>query len=175
MLRSLIAGGRFDNKLKKIIPVSPPLNFADILYPVIQDHIIEWATGSSSFVVLSLLETENFSSKAEVLEKLKKGKKDLQKAATEETPEQKAKAAEIAGAGKENGDVKAKKGKKKAAPTQKAVGNAGSRMLLSMLWTIIEKCMELLRIPEDHDLFHSYDLTWATPSLLTEFRSLKLI
>ncbi|KFY36327.1 hypothetical protein V494_05123 [Pseudogymnoascus sp. VKM F-4513 (FW-928)] len=133
MLRSLIAGGRFDNKLKKIIPVSPPLNFADILYPVIEEHIIEWATGSSSFVVLSLLETENFSSKAEVLEKLKKGKKALQKAATEETAEQKAKAAEIAGAGKENGDVKAKKGKKKAAPTQKAVGNAGSRMLLSML------------------------------------------
>jgi len=131
MLRSLISGGRFDNKLKEIVPVSPPLNFADILYPVISDHIIEWATSSSSFVVLQLLESKNFSSKPAVLEKLKKGKQTLQKAATEETPEQKAKAAEIAAAATEQKGAKAKKGKK--VVSTKAVGNAGSRMLLEML------------------------------------------
>ncbi len=129
MLRSLIAGGRFDNKTKKIVAVSPPLNFADILYPVIQQHILEWATGSSSFVVLSLLESETFSKKDEVKAILKKGKKVLQAAATTETAEQKSKAAEIAGASVD--EKKKKKGKK--APAPKQVGNAGSRMLLAML------------------------------------------
>lgn len=131
MLRSLIAGGRFDNKAKKIVPVTPALNFADILYPVIQPFITEWATGSSSFVVLSLLESETFSKKDEVKSILKKNKKALQKAATEQTAEQKAKAAEIAAAA-EVPEVKGKKGKKKAAPV-KAIGNAGSKMLLAMI------------------------------------------
>ena len=131
MLRSLIAGGRFDNKAKKIVPVTPALNFADILYPVIQPFITEWATGSSSFVVLSLLESENFSKKEEVKAILKKNKKALQKAATEQTAEQKAKAAEIAAAAAEP-EVKGKKGKKKVAPV-KNVGNSGSKMLLAMI------------------------------------------
>ena len=55
----------------------------------------------------------------------------MQKAATEQTAEQKAKAAEIAAAAdkpEEKG-----KGKKKKAPVVKAVGNAGSRMLLAMI------------------------------------------
>lgn len=130
MLRSLIAGGRFDNKTKKIIPVSPPINFADILYPIIEEHIIDWATSSSSFVVLSLLESDNFSKKDQVKKLLKGGKKQLQKAATEQTAEQKAKAAEISKAAEAPKDAK-KKGKK-PVPV-KAVGNAGSRMLLAML------------------------------------------
>lgn len=132
MLRSLIAGGRFDSESKKVVPVSPPLNFADILYPVIETHVIEWATGSSSFVVLGLLESETFSRKAEVVAELKKQKKVLQKAATEQTAEQKAKAAELAAKAAAPVDDKAKKGKKKAAPV-KAVGNLGSRMLLAMI------------------------------------------
>lgn len=128
MLRALINGGRFDPKTKKIVPVDPPLNFADILYPVIKEHLITWATGSSSFVVLVLLEQEKFSKKEEVLKTLKKGRKALEKAATEETPEQKAKNADIALASK---DGKGKKGKK-GAPV-KAVGNMGSKLLLDML------------------------------------------
>jgi pumilio family protein 6 len=132
MLRSLIAGGRFDNKLKKVVPVSPPLNFADILYPVIEDHIVAWATGSSSFVVLALCETEGFSKKAEVLKKLKEAKKVLQKAATEETAEQKAKKSGIEAAGKADG-VKPKKAKKKTAPKEREMGNVGSKMLLTLL------------------------------------------
>merc|ERR1712098_16225 len=37
MIKSLIAGGRFDPKTKAIIPIEPALNFADILYPNIKD------------------------------------------------------------------------------------------------------------------------------------------
>lgn len=125
MLRALINGGRFDVKTKKIVPVEPALNFGDILYPVIKEHLLTWATGSSSFVVLCLLEQDNFSSKQEVLKILKKGRKELEKAATEETVEQKAKAADIAAA-------PATKKPKKVAPPR-AVGNMGAKLLLEML------------------------------------------
>ncbi|KAF4632415.1 hypothetical protein G7Y89_g5718 [Cudoniella acicularis] len=41
MLKSLVAGGRFDFATKTVVPVEPALVFADILYPYIQDHIVE--------------------------------------------------------------------------------------------------------------------------------------
>jgi pumilio family protein 6 len=132
MLRSLIAGGKFDNKAKKIVPVEPALNFADILYPVIKNHVLEWATGASSFVPVALLESSSFNHKQELKEKLKKGKKEIQKAAETETPEQKAKAAGIVAAA-EKPEEKGKKAKKTKAPITKQVGNAGSRLLLTML------------------------------------------
>ncbi|KAI0110068.1 ARM repeat-containing protein [Daldinia grandis] len=128
MFKTLIAGGHFDKATRRIIPVDPPLHFADILYPFIKDHIMSWATGPSSFVVLSLLEAEDFSSKSELKSTLKKNKKALEKAATEETPEQKA-------AGEVNAEEKKKKkGGKKAGPKKEpAVGNMGSKLLLEKL------------------------------------------
>jgi len=133
MLKTLIAGGRFDPVSKSVVPVSPPLDFADILYPHIKEHLVDWATCSSSFVVLALLETK-FDKKDEVLATLKKNKKALQKAATEETVEQQARREELAvlkaEEGKEGKTVK--KGKKKPVKVFE-VGNAGSRLLLKLL------------------------------------------
>jgi len=130
MLKSLIAGGRFDSKTKKVIPVEPALNFADILYPVIKDNLMAWATGSSSFAVLALVESEAFSHKDEVLKTLKKNKKQLEKAATEETVEQQARAAEAA---EKEGSEKTKAGGKKGKKVQeRTVGNVGSKLLLQL-------------------------------------------
>lgn len=131
LFKTLIAGGRFDKVTKKIVPVDPPLKFADILYPVIKDHIISWATGPSSFVPVALLEAEDFSSKDELKKILKKEKKALEKAATEETEEQKTsrEAAETSG----DADKPAKKGKKSAPKKERPVGNAGAKILLEKL------------------------------------------
>lgn len=131
MLKALIAGGRFDNNTKTVVPVEPALDFADILYPNIKDHIIEWATGSSSFVVLALLESSSFSQKKEVLQILKDNKKKLQKAAKEETPDQKAKR-ETAEAKKDTKDVKGQ-GKTSKPVKEREVGNKGSALLLEKL------------------------------------------
>lgn len=132
MLKSLIAGGRFDPKTKTIVPVEPALNFADILYPNIEEYIIQWAMGSSSFAVLALVESNNFSKKDEVLGLLKKSKKKLTKAATEETPEQKARREKTA-AEQEAKDVKGGKGKKSKVVKEREVGNKGAALLLEKL------------------------------------------
>ncbi|KAI0109574.1 armadillo-type protein [Nemania sp. FL0031] len=131
MFKSLIAGGRFDKSSRKIIPCDPPLRFADILYPVIKDNIMPWATGPSSFVVLNLLEAEDFSHGAELRKALKKNKKQLEKAATEETPEQKA--AREAAKPNEEPEKGAKKSKKAGPKKERPVGNMGSKLLLEML------------------------------------------
>ncbi|KAI1373637.1 ARM repeat-containing protein [Hypoxylon crocopeplum] len=131
MFKTLIAGGHFDKATRRIIPVDPPLHFADILYPFIKDHVIAWATGPSSFVVVSLLEADDFSHKNELRKSLKGNKKLLEKAAREETPEQKAakEAVEV------NGDDKKlkKKGKKAGQKKEALVGNTGSKLLLEKL------------------------------------------
>ncbi|KAK1253165.1 hypothetical protein MKX08_004352 [Trichoderma sp. CBMAI-0020] len=123
MLKSLIQGGRFDKAAGKVKLIDPPLGFSNILYPFIKDSIMDWATGPSSFVVVALLESEEFTSADELKKTLKKNKKLLQKAAEEPTAEQKA-AKEAA-----EGSETAKKGKKTEAP----VGNKGSKLLLEKL------------------------------------------
>ena len=130
MLKSLIAGGRFDYSTKTVVPVEPALNFADTLYPNIKEYIIEWATGSSSFVALALVESSNFSKKEEVLGLLKKSKKKLTKAATEETPEQKSKREKAA---VEQETKSAGKGKKAKVVKEREVGNKGAALLLEKL------------------------------------------
>ncbi|KAI0014658.1 armadillo-type protein [Xylariomycetidae sp. FL0641] len=131
MFKTLIAGGRFDRETRKVIPVDPPLHFADVLYPVIKEHIITWATGPSSFVVVNLLEADDFSHKDELKKTLKEHKKALEKAATEETPEQKA--AREAVEAKADEEKPAKKGKKAGAKKERPVGNMGSKLLLEKL------------------------------------------
>ncbi|KAI1423064.1 armadillo-type protein [Xylaria sp. FL1777] len=131
MFKTLISGGHFDKSSRKVIPCDPPLRFADILYPVIKEYVTSWATGPSSFVVLNLLEAEDFSHGDELRKTLKKHKKKLEKAATEETPEQKA----AREASQTNGEVEkpAKKGKKAGPKKEKPVGNMGSKLLLEKL------------------------------------------
>ncbi|KAI0907870.1 armadillo-type protein [Ustulina deusta] len=131
MFKTLISGGHFDKSSRKVIPCDPPLRFADILYPVIKEHIMSWATGPSSFVVLNLLEADDFSHGSELREILKKHKKQLEKAATEETPDQKAAREAV----KTNGEVEkaAKRGRKAGSKKEKPVGNMGSKLLLEKL------------------------------------------
>ena len=129
MFKTLIAGGRFDKETGALKRIDPPLNFADILYPVIKEHAIQWAVGPSSFTILALLESPDFSSKDELLKLLKKNKKTLEKAATEETPAQKAKAEEPVKEG-------AKKSKSKAKGKDikpKALGNMGTKLVLEQM------------------------------------------
>lgn len=130
MLKALIAGGRFDLETKAVKLIEPPLNFADILYPNIKDHIVEWATGSSSFVPLALMESASFSEKDELLKILKENQAILRKAATEETAGQKARR-ESEGA--EEAAGKKKKGNKAKFVEGQKVGNMGSVLLLELL------------------------------------------
>ncbi|KAH7022721.1 armadillo-type protein [Ilyonectria destructans] len=125
MLKSLIQGGKFDKATGKVIPIDPPLEFANILYPVIQEFIMDWATGPSSFVVVGLLEAGDFSEATALKKLLKKNKKALEKAATEETAEQK-----VSREAHEAAPKGGKKGKKKV---EKPVGNMGSKLLLEKL------------------------------------------
>ncbi|KAK5990952.1 Pumilio-like protein [Cladobotryum mycophilum] len=125
MLKSLIQGGRFDKVAGKVIPVDPPLNFSNILYPIIKDHVIDWATGPSSFVILALVEANDFDKVDELKKTLKKNRKILQKASVEPTAEQKAKQE-----ANEETEKSGKKGKKKVEPS---VGNMGSKLLLEKL------------------------------------------
>ncbi|KAH7171224.1 armadillo-type protein [Dactylonectria macrodidyma] len=125
MLKSLIQGGKFDKATGKVIPVDPPLEFSNILYPVIQEYILDWATGPSSFVVVGLLEAADFSEAAALKKLLKKNKKALETAATEETAEQKA--------AREAHEAAPKGGKKGKKNVDKPVGNMGSKLLLEKL------------------------------------------
>jgi pumilio family protein 6 len=127
MLKSLIQGGRFDKAAGKIIPIDPPLGFSNILYPVIKDHIVEWATGPGSFVVVGLVEARDFKDTADLKKILKKNKKQLEKAATEATAEQQKAAKEDEAQGQQKGAKKAKK------QGNKHVGNMGSKILLEAL------------------------------------------
>jgi pumilio family protein 6 len=56
LLKTLVAGGRFDRKAGKVVPVDPPLHFADTLWEAIRGHADAWVTGDGGFVVLALLE-----------------------------------------------------------------------------------------------------------------------
>ncbi|KAK3334724.1 armadillo-type protein [Neurospora tetraspora] len=120
MFKTLISGGRFDKATGSIQKVDPPLNFADLFYPVIKDYVVQWATGPSSFTALGLLEASDFSSKKELLKTLKSNKKALTKAATEAPAPKKEETEE---------KPKAKKGKNASAPK----GNQGSKLLLEKL------------------------------------------
>ena len=124
MLKTLLAGGRFDRKTGEVQRVDPPLNFADILYPIIKEHIVEWATGPSSFTVVGLLEAPDFSSQAELLKTLKSNKKVLKKAASEPAAVEEEKETEPA---------KSKKSKAKQAARPKSSGNQGAKLLLEKL------------------------------------------
>ncbi|RCI07893.1 hypothetical protein L249_5852 [Ophiocordyceps polyrhachis-furcata BCC 54312] len=130
MLKSLIQGGRFDKAAGKVVPVQPRLGFGQVLYPVIKDDVVGWATGPSSFVVVALLEADDFGEAEGLRSLLKENRALLEKAATEMTAEQKSsrearKKASSSDQGEGTG--------KKRGGEGGAVGNAGSRLLLEKL------------------------------------------
>jgi pumilio family protein 6 len=119
LFKTLIAGGRYDKATGQVNQVDPPLKFADHLYPVIKDFIVDWATGPSSFVVVNLLESNDFSSGDDLRKTLRSNRTKLEKAATENIIDDMP------------GEI-VEKGRKKAAGSRPP-GNMGSRILLDKL------------------------------------------
>lgn len=110
MLRTLAQGGKYDPAAKKVVPVTPALGFADLLWDEIKGNLVDWATGQGSFVVVALTEAEGFERKSEVLKALKKHKKALEAAAKS--------------SGSKIGDKKSNDGPRE---------NAGAKLLLEKL------------------------------------------
>ncbi|KAF2019033.1 ARM repeat-containing protein [Aaosphaeria arxii CBS 175.79] len=111
MLKTLVHGGKFDPELKKVVPVEPAIGYADMFWDHIKSDVISWATGQGSFVIVALVEAEQFERKDEVLKALKKDKKALEAAAA---------------------TTESSKTKKKGDKAQ-GKGNAGARILLQKL------------------------------------------
>lgn len=130
MFKTLIQGGHFDKATKSIKLADPPLDFANVLYPIIKDHILAWATSRSSFVVVALLESDGFTEKEKIKKVLKKHKAELQKAATEAVA-----IPEVEKVVEEKKEGASKKKNKKAAAKKDArpAGNAGARFLLEKI------------------------------------------
>ncbi|KAF2471949.1 pumilio domain-containing protein [Lindgomyces ingoldianus] len=118
MLKTLVQGGKFDPKTKKVVPVEPPLGFADMFWDQVKDNLIQWATGPGSFVVVGLVEAGGFLRKTEVLNTLNAGRNKLE-----------------AAAGPPINDMEKKRGKNSAKPPGKGKGNAGTRILLEKLYS----------------------------------------
>ncbi|KAK5137367.1 hypothetical protein LTR08_008945 [Meristemomyces frigidus] len=126
MLKTLVSGGSFDPATKTTQLAEPRLEFASALFPVIKEYLVQWACSPSSFVVVALLESEDVSEgvRKEAKDALRKGKKNLEKAANGSGEVVKA-VAQVA-----DSDAKSKKKKKKV---EGAKGNAGARILLEKL------------------------------------------
>jgi len=82
MLKALVQGGRFNNRDKVVEKVDPPLKFHSLLYETIKDDVMSWVVGSHPFVVVALVESDDFDKKEELLRVLKTGKKALKQVAS---------------------------------------------------------------------------------------------
>ncbi|KAI9819829.1 MAG: pumilio domain member 6 [Pycnora praestabilis] len=126
MLKTLVSGGRYSAKAKKVVPIDPPLHFGDVFYSKIGSQILDWAVGPSSFVVVGLLEAKDFESTDELLSILKKHKKALSKAAEEETNAQKSRI--------QPDEVDEAKGvAKQGGKHVRETGNKGTKLLLKKM------------------------------------------
>ncbi|KAL8704379.1 MAG: hypothetical protein Q9201_002448 [Fulgogasparrea decipioides] len=83
MLKTLVQGGRYNPKLQKVEHAEPALGFHNMLFESLDagGKVLEWATGSNSFIVLAFLEAEGFGH-TEVLKRLlRKGRHRLEEVA----------------------------------------------------------------------------------------------
>lgn len=124
MLRTLNSGGKFDFESKTVNLAEPRLGFGNVLIGTLKGKVLDWATSPSSFVVVSLLESEDVDekTKAVVKEELKKGKKALEKAANGDG---------VVAKKEVDGESAGKKNKKRKVEAPK--GNAGAKILLEKL------------------------------------------
>jgi pumilio homology domain family member 6 len=130
LFRSLVAGGLFDKETGQIQRVEPPLLFADIFYEVVQEHVVGWATGPSSFAVVMLLNSPDFTHKEELLRVLRKHKAELKSASVEAISKHVRKDGEEARKPKGKGKKLAATGKGETGARR---GNAGAQQLLELL------------------------------------------
>lgn len=115
MLKALVQGGRFNTEKKVVEKVDPPLGFHSLLYEQIKDEIMSWAAGANPFVVVALMESDDFDKKDELAKTLKKNRKLLEEAAAS------------ASASEDGEDGKNNK-KKKAGPA-----SSGAKLLLEKI------------------------------------------
>lgn len=78
LLKALTQGGRFDKATNSTKLTEPPLKFHDLLYSKIkaqggEEALVDWVNGPNSFVVVAMLEAEDFEAK-EALKKLLKSR-----------------------------------------------------------------------------------------------------
>jgi len=125
MLKTLVVGGRFNEKTKTVDLIDPPLLFHDMLFTHIEQQVVQWATGADSFVIVGLLEAEGFAHRDELVKILSKDKAVLEQAATQET---KQKAIEQP-VDAEKAQSREKKSKKRGSEA----GNKGTRLILQKL------------------------------------------
>ena len=114
MLKSLVAGGHYNPKTRSIEVVDPPLMFGDRLYAKIKDDVVNWAAGSNSFIVVGLLEAQDFTHKVEVEETLRKNRGMLQQVV-------------------DGGTRKEAEGDAKEEEKTRAAGRKGTALVLSKL------------------------------------------
>jgi pumilio homology domain family member 6 len=106
MLKTLIAGGRFDRQAGKVILVEPNLKFAELLLEIMKSEpgrLRQWILSEGAFVVLQLLEApwEDAADGEYVKTQVKNCRKDLKNmAAAAEQSEDDGNAAETARKGK---------------------------------------------------------------------------
>lgn len=81
MLKALVQGGRFDKTTKSIVKTEPALKFHELLYEQVnargEEEIVNWANSPNSFVVVAMLEADDFEQKNELLRKLTHRKDSL--------------------------------------------------------------------------------------------------
>ena len=84
-LKTLALGGQFDTESKQLVKPDSKLQFAGMLWQRVKEHLVHWATGEGSFVVVALTETAEDEYETEgrytILEALKGIRSDLQGAA----------------------------------------------------------------------------------------------
>jgi len=117
MLRTLAQGGKYDAEVGKVV-ISEKTNkggleFVNVLYDSIKTHIVDWATGPSSYVIVAMVESKDLDEKKKegLVKVLKQNKSKLESVVGTE--------------GKEKGK---KNGKK-----ENNTNNAGAKMLLTLL------------------------------------------
>ncbi|KAL8981122.1 MAG: hypothetical protein Q9177_005673 [Variospora cf. flavescens] len=84
MLKTLVQGGRYNPNTRSVEPAEPPaLGFHDALYASLEEQgvVVDWATGGNSFVVVGMLEAEGFGAHAALMERLRKGRGELEEGA----------------------------------------------------------------------------------------------
>ena len=122
LLKKLVTGGTYNKELGRVELVEPPLEFHDLFYDAIKGTVVDWATGSGSFVVVALMEAPGFS-KARELEQILRRPENLAKL----------RVAARQGEGLDIGQQVKKRGKADALEKSVLKGNRGAHLLLEKL------------------------------------------
>lgn len=135
MFKALVLGGRYNPQTQKIERRADDaeekhqeaVNFHDMLYAELTEAqlLIQWATGSHSFVIVAMLEADGFGGKEELMGYLRERKGQLANAAA---------ADEKGSDGVSDGD-EGVGGNQKGKGKGKGKGNRGAKLLLEKLVT----------------------------------------